>query len=87
MHATQGDWLIVERADLGHEARHGLITEVRSGDGSPPYLVHWTDDDHTALVYPGPDARVVSEAELHELNEKRAKRFAAVQQEISGAAR
>lgn len=85
MHAAQGDWLIVERADLDHEPRRGLITEVRSVDGAPPYLVHWTDNDHIALVYPGPDARVITEAELAELNEKQAKRFTVMQHAISGA--
>lgn len=83
MRAKPGDWLVVERADTDHQQRTGQITEVRSTDGSPPYLVHWVDTGHTALVFPGPDARVLTEAELDELNERRARRFATVQAELA----
>lgn len=31
------------------------MTEVRGGDGQPPYLVRF-GDDHEALVYLGPTA-------------------------------
>lgn len=84
MFAKRGDWLVVERADIEHERRVGQITEVHSDDGSPPYLVHWVDDDHTALVFPGPGARVLTEQELEEANARRARRFTVVQSEISG---
>jgi hypothetical protein len=40
-----------------------VITEVRSADGSPPYVVRWLANDHIATVYPGPDALVVTAAE------------------------
>ncbi|NUS44541.1 MAG: DUF1918 domain-containing protein [Mycobacteriaceae bacterium] len=65
MHATPGDWLIVESRTIGTVIRRGLIEEVRSPDGSPPYLVRWTDTDHRALTFPGPDARVLTPEELH----------------------
>ena len=38
----------------------GVITEVRSADGSPGYVVRWLANDHIATVYPGPDALVVT---------------------------
>ncbi|TKK87812.1 DUF1918 domain-containing protein [Herbidospora galbida] len=61
MKAAMGDRLIVEGGS-DHESRKiGVITEVRHEDGTPPYLVRWADDDHESLVFPGPDAHVVSE--------------------------
>jgi hypothetical protein len=58
--AREGDWLVVQsRTDHAH-ARRGVITSVRSGDGSPPYLVRWTDNGHEGLVFPCPDADVVA---------------------------
>lgn len=83
MHAQPGDWLVVERADVDHERRTGQITAVRSADGSPPYEVIWADDDHTALVFPGPDARVLTQGELDDENAQRARRYTAVQSRIA----
>ncbi|WP_084008859.1 DUF1918 domain-containing protein [Planomonospora sphaerica] len=34
--------------------------ELRRPDGTPPYVVRWVDDEHEGLVFPGPDARVVT---------------------------
>jgi hypothetical protein len=59
MRAHAGDVLIVEGQVVGQHARHGEILEVRSADGSPPYLVRW-EDGHEALTFPGPDAHIVS---------------------------
>jgi len=82
MHAQPGDWLIVEQASLGHEARRGLIEEVHSTDGTPPYLVRWLDTGHEALVFPGPDAHVRTHEE-HELTGAQAEgRAAEVQRQI-----
>ncbi|MDF5755240.1 DUF1918 domain-containing protein [Spongiactinospora sp. TRM90649] len=58
MKAAVGDRLIVEHPTLGGSRRVGVITEVRNDDGSPPYTVHWLDQEHTTLVFPGPDAHV-----------------------------
>ncbi|SDC51101.1 DUF1918 domain-containing protein [Actinokineospora iranica] len=63
MKAQPGDWLIVERGDVDHHARRGRIEEVRGPDGTPPFVVQWSDSDHTVLVAPGPDAHVLTEAE------------------------
>jgi len=40
-----------------------VITEVRSPDGSPPYVVRWLHNDQVATVFPGPDALVVPAGE------------------------
>jgi len=58
MKAKVGDWLLVERVHLGEPRRKGQIVELNHPDGTPPYLVRWTDTDETTLVFPGPDARV-----------------------------
>ena len=57
MHANTGDVLIVKSNTVGQVERRGTILEVRSSDGSPPYLVRW-HDGHEGLAFPGPDARV-----------------------------
>ena len=57
MHANTGDFLIIKGNTVGQGERRGTILEVRSPDGSPPYLVRWRDG-HEALAFPGPDARV-----------------------------
>lgn len=82
MRAHVGDWLIIERGAVDH-ARRGLIEEVRSADGSPPFLVRWLDTDRTGLVFPGPDAHVMTPAEIEQADAAAATRFAAVQREIA----
>ena len=57
MHAQVGDVLIIEANSVGTPARRGRILEVRSSDGSPPYLVRW-EDGHEGLTFPGPDAHL-----------------------------
>jgi hypothetical protein len=61
MHAKPGDVLIVEGQRAETHQRQATVLEVRSADGSPPYLVRW-EDGHEGLVYPGPDARITSPA-------------------------
>lgn len=82
MHAKPGDWLVVEKAGIGQEARRGRIEEVRSTDGTPPYRVRWLDDDHEALVFPGPDAQVLTPDELAAAGARATGRATRVQQEI-----
>ncbi|MGV9713364.1 DUF1918 domain-containing protein [Gordonia sp. NPDC003424] len=81
MLAKTGDWLITEQPVLGKEPRMGLIVEVHSSDGSPPYLVRWTDNDHTALVFPGPDSIVRTADEVEAANKAAAERVARLQSE------
>ena len=78
-----GDWLVIKGTTIDRPDQRGLITEVHSADGSPPYVVHWLETDHVATVFPGPDAVIVT-AEEQEAADKRAQhRFGAVQSEIS----
>ena len=58
MKASVGDRLVEQGLHVGDARRVGIITELRHGDGSPPYLVRWLDTGHESLVYPGPDARI-----------------------------
>lgn len=53
----------------------GMVEEVLSDTGEPPYRVRWTYDDHVSLVFPGPDARVLTVEELTELDQARVKQF------------
>jgi hypothetical protein len=56
--ASVGDRIIIEGHREGEPLRDGEIMEVRSEDGSPPYVVEWSDNGHSSLFYPGPDAKV-----------------------------
>ena len=56
LHASVGDRLVV-RSFHGAN-RDAEILEVRHEDGTPPYVVRWSDTGHEALVFPGADAHV-----------------------------
>jgi hypothetical protein len=58
MIAHVGDRIIVEGTVRGEHRRVGLVTAVDRSDGSPPYRVHWLDDDRTSLIFPGPEAHI-----------------------------
>lgn len=58
MFARVGDRLVVHSARVDGPVRDGEIVEVRHGDGSPPYVVRWSDSGHETLIYPGPDAEI-----------------------------
>ena len=60
MKAHVGDWLVVKGTTLDKPDQRGLITEVHSSDGSPPYVVEWLETGHLATVFPGPDALIVT---------------------------
>jgi Domain of unknown function (DUF1918) len=64
MKAHVGDWLVVKGTTVARPDQRGLITEVRSADGSPPYVVRWQATSHVATVFPGPDALVITSEEL-----------------------
>lgn len=70
MQAKVGDWLVVKGFAVDRPDRRGLISDVRNDDGSPPYVVHWLDDDHVATVFPGSDAIVVTADEQREADER-----------------
>lgn len=81
MHAQPGDWLVVKS---GSDARHSRRAEIISvsPDGVPPYTVRWLDTGHQALLYPGPDAEVVTAERQLELDRKEAERTAQLQAEM-----
>ncbi len=70
MKASMGDWLVLKGTTVGRADQRGLIIEVRSPDGSPPYVVRWLDTGHQATVFPGPDATVVTAAEQQAADER-----------------
>ena len=49
---------MVRSTHVGGPVRDGEIVEVQHPDGSPPYVVRWSDTGHETLVFPGPDAEV-----------------------------
>lgn len=58
MHASVGDRLLVYGTHVDEPVRDGEILEVRGENGTPPFVVRWSDTGHEALVFPGPDAVV-----------------------------
>jgi len=56
LHAAVGDRLVVQC--LHGPNRDAEILEVRHPDGTPPYVVRWSDTGHEGLVFPGSDAFV-----------------------------
>jgi len=64
MIAKQGDWLIVEPVHVGEKRRRGQVVGVRGRDGSPPFVVRWSDSDHETLVFPGDSTHVVPADEI-----------------------
>lgn len=58
MKAAIGDRILVRSLHIDEPVRDGEIVEVHSADGSPPYVVRWSDTGHVALFFPGPDATV-----------------------------
>jgi hypothetical protein len=58
MRAAVGDRIVIKGHYVGEPDRDAEILEVRGPDGSPPYLVRWSDDGHEGLFFPGPDAVV-----------------------------
>ncbi|MGA8209382.1 MAG: DUF1918 domain-containing protein [Nocardioidaceae bacterium] len=58
MIAAVGDRLLVRSTHVDGPVRDGEILEVHGEGGRPPYLVRWSDNGHTSLIFPGPDATV-----------------------------
>jgi hypothetical protein len=76
MKANVGDWLVIKGTTTERSDQRGLITEVRSADGSPPYVVRWLATGHVATVVPGPDAIVVTPQEQEAADERAQERAA-----------
>lgn len=58
MKASVGDRIVVASTVVDQPLREGRVVELRHGDGSPPYIVEWTDTAERTLVFPGADARI-----------------------------
>lgn len=82
MRARAGDWLLIKGSVVGSVDELGFIVEVRGNDGAPPYLVRWLRDDHVTLIYPGPDAVVLSAAEKAAADEQQRHRIEETQRVI-----
>ncbi|MFZ0906061.1 MAG: DUF1918 domain-containing protein, partial [Mycobacterium sp.] len=48
MKAKVGDYLVVKGTTTERHDQHAEIIEVRSQDGSPPYVVRWQVTGHEA---------------------------------------
>lgn len=82
MHAEVGDWLVVKSNTEDHHARRGVILGVGEG-GAPPYRIKWTDHDREVVFFPGPDAEVLSAAQVAELDRAQRERLADIQASIA----
>jgi hypothetical protein len=65
MKAAVGDRVVVVSSQVGGVVRDGVVVELKHEDGSPPYVVEWSDSGHRALYYPGTDGRVVHDEPSH----------------------
>jgi hypothetical protein len=79
MKAKVGDWLEIKGTTTEQHDQRGLVTEVHSEDGSPPYVVRWLATGNEATVFPGSDAIVVTQEEQEEADERARARHTAVQ--------
>jgi len=79
MQAHAGDWLIVKGRTDSSAARRAMVLEAHGPNGSAPFLVRWIDSGHEALVFPGPDAVVVTAAEQAEPDHATGRRIDLVQ--------
>ncbi|MGH3446697.1 MAG: DUF1918 domain-containing protein [Nocardioidaceae bacterium] len=59
MQATVGDEIRVHGRKVGEREQRGEIVEVQGPEGTPPYLVRFSNG-HERLFYPGPDCEVKS---------------------------
>lgn len=86
MKANVGDWLVTKGRTNEQPEHRGMITEVHGTEGMPPYLVRWLETGHEALIFPGPDAVVVTSAEQKVADERVRSRVASVQAAIMNRA-
>ncbi len=73
MHANVGDWLLVRGHNADQLDRRGQILAVNP-QGEPPFTVRWSSDDHEGIVFPGPDAQVLTAEQLAEHDRARLSR-------------
>lgn len=58
MKASVGDRIVMASSVVDGPVRAGRVVALRHDDGSPPYVVRWSDTDEESLVFPGPDTHV-----------------------------
>jgi len=58
MNAQPGDRIVIRSRTIGGPVRDAEVLEVEHEDGSPPYMVRWSDTGHEALFFPGTDAYI-----------------------------
>ncbi len=58
MKAFVGDRYVQASGVVDGAVRDGKVVELRHPDGSPPFVVEWSDTGERTLVFPGPDAHV-----------------------------
>jgi hypothetical protein len=58
MHASVGDRIVIRSQHEGEHDRDGEVLEVHGENGAPPFLVRWSDDGHTSLLFPSADAYI-----------------------------
>ena len=83
MKAKVGDWLVVKGTTVEQPDQRGLITEVHSANGSPPYVVRWLTTGHVATVFPGADAVIVTPTEQDAADERARSHAAAARAAIT----
>jgi hypothetical protein len=86
MRASVGDWLITESSSDHAHFRRAKILQTQGSDGEPPYLVHWVDNDHESLIFPGPDSQILTPDQLAHRDVLEQERILQVQHEISAGA-
>lgn len=67
MQARKGDRIVIRSQHLGRPFRDAEVLDVEHPDGSPPYVVRWSDTGHEALFFPGPDAYVAPPEQKEEI--------------------
>ena len=83
MKANVGDWLVLKGRTNEQSEQRGMITEVMLRTARHPTWCVGSDTGHEALVFPGPDAVVVTPAEQQAADERARSRFASVQAAIT----
>lgn len=58
MKASVGDRLVTASSVVDGPVRDGRVVGLRNDDGTPPYVVQWSDTGEETLVFPGPDTHV-----------------------------
>ena len=58
MKASIGDRIVVVAPQVGGAVRDCLVVELRNPDGSPPYVVRWSDSGREGLYFPGVDGHL-----------------------------